>query len=211
MFTSQKESGKQLKPHHHIRINQDMRYDLKMWLKFLSHPTVYRRPFVDFERYWDAIEIRMFSDASRHWDLGFGGVCDDSWMYGRWDGFVQKFEPRIAYLELFTVTATVINWLARFKNRRIVLFCDNQSVVTMINKTTSSCKNCLQLIRILVFQSLISNTKVFAKYIPSKMNLASDYLSRLKFQKFHALNDRWDPEPTPVPEDIWPIEKIWLH
>ena len=37
-----------LKPHHHIRVNDDMRSDLEMWLTFLNHPAVFCRPFLDF-------------------------------------------------------------------------------------------------------------------------------------------------------------------
>ena len=33
-----------LKPHHHIRVNAEMRDDLKMWVTFLKHPTVFCRP-----------------------------------------------------------------------------------------------------------------------------------------------------------------------
>ena len=58
-----------------------------------------------------------------------------------------------------------------------MLFCDNTSAVEMINNTTSSCQNCMVLIRILVLESLKSNVRVFAKYISSKANAYSDALS----------------------------------
>ena len=207
-YTSSK-GDKALKPHHHIKIDLGMHEDLGMWLKFLQHPTVYCRPFLDIDKVWHATEISMYSDASRGETLGFGGICEDSWMYGRWEeDFIKDYEPSIAYLELYALVAGVINWLHRFRNRRIVLFCDNQSIVGMVNKTTASCKNCLALIHILVYQSLIHNTRVFAKYVPSKSNKASDFLSRLQFQNFHQLSNSWDAEPTPVPDQIWPISKI---
>ena len=37
-----------LKPHHHIRVNSEMKRDLQMWLTFLEHPSVFCRPFLDF-------------------------------------------------------------------------------------------------------------------------------------------------------------------
>ena len=37
-----------LKPHHHIRVNAEMKEDLIMWLIFLKHQSVYCRPFMDF-------------------------------------------------------------------------------------------------------------------------------------------------------------------
>ena len=54
-----------LKPHHHIRINAEMRADLEMWLKFIKHPPIFCRPFLDFSNVLVADEIDMFSDASR--------------------------------------------------------------------------------------------------------------------------------------------------
>ena len=62
-----------LKPHHHIRINAEMRSDLLMWLTFLQHPSVFCRPFLDFSNWLVADEIDMFSDASGK--IGMGAIC----------------------------------------------------------------------------------------------------------------------------------------
>ena len=43
-----------LLPHHHIRVNMEMKDDLKMWLTFLNHPTAYCRPFLDFKTKMDS-------------------------------------------------------------------------------------------------------------------------------------------------------------
>ena len=173
-----------LKPHHHIRVNGEMRSDLSTWKVFLENPSVFSRPFMDFSKYWYAEEICMFSDASKKSSRGFGGWCDQSWMYGIWGDFIPNCDPSIAYLELFAVVATVLNWIHRFKNRRVILFCDNKSAVDIINFTTSSCKNCMVLVRILVLHSMIHNVRVFAKYLPSETNEQADMLSRLKIAKF---------------------------
>ena len=52
----------------------------------------------------------------------------------------KKYNPSIEYLELFALTAAVLTWGSKLKNRRITIFCDNLSVVCMINndKVTSS-------------------------------------------------------------------------
>ena len=68
-----------LKPHHHIRINAEMRDDLIMWLAFLQHPTVFCRPFLDFSKCLIADEIDMYSDASGK--IGMGAICGEEWMY----------------------------------------------------------------------------------------------------------------------------------
>ena len=55
-------SGK-LKPHHHIRIKNDMKEDLLMWRLFLKHPSVYSRCFMDFTSI-GAYQIEFYTDAS---------------------------------------------------------------------------------------------------------------------------------------------------
>ena len=167
-----------LKPHHHVCVSGKLRADLIMWRTFLYYPSIFTRPFIDLNEHLIADEVPMYSDASRNPNLGFGAICSSSWMYSKWDpDFIRSHEPSIAYLELWPVVAGIMTWIHRFKNRRIVLFCDNTSAVEMINNTTSSCQNCMVLIRILVLESLKSNVRVFAKYISSKVNVYSDALS----------------------------------
>ena len=128
--------------------------------------------------------------------------------------FMLEVEPSIEYLELFAVVATAIAWLHSFKDRRVILFCDNMSVVHMINKSSSTCRNCMVLLRILVLFSLQKNVHVFARYVPTKSNGLADALSRLKLPKFFDLAQKWglqvDMEPTPVLDRMWLMNKLWL-
>ena len=139
-------------------------------------------------------------------------MCGRAWFYGRWDYFVQRVEPSIEYLELFAVTVAVLNWLKYFKNKRIFLHCDNQSVVYMINNMSSSCRNCMVLIHIIVIEALMANTRVFAKHVKSSDNVPSDALSRLQIDRFKLLtrNKNMFATPDAIPVEVWPIEKIWM-
>ena len=201
-----------LKPHHHIRIKAEMRADLTMWLAFIEHPTVFSRPFLDFSKTLIADEVDMYSDASGR--LGMGALCQKDWMYIMWpQEFITKNKPSIEYLELYAVVAGVLTWIHRFKNRRIILFCDNESVVNMINLTTTSCKNCMVLIRMLVFKGLIENVRIFAKHIAGVKNVLADNLSRNRIDLFHknckTQKRRMNKFPTEVPQLMWPLENIW--
>ena len=147
-----------LKPHHHIKINQEMRLDLETWLAFLTHQSVFCHPFMDFSKYWSAEEVLMYSDASKNPELRFGAWCQTSWMYSKWDAdFIKRVDPSIEYLELFALVEGVVKWIHRFKNCRIILYCDNQAVLFMLNKTATPCKQCMVLIHILVLHSMIHN------------------------------------------------------
>ena len=62
-----------LKPHHHIRITEEMKLDLEMWKIFLRHPSAYCRPFLDFSTKVTSTDLDFYTDASGR--IGFGGVC----------------------------------------------------------------------------------------------------------------------------------------
>ena len=202
---------KKLKPHYHVRLTGELRLDLSTWLIFLKHPSAYCRPFVNFSRFWDAEGIDMYSDASKNPKLGFSAICQQSFCFHQWDsGFLQEFDPSIAYLELYALTIGVMNWIHRFANRRIVLFCNNKSVVSMINHTSSTCKNAMVLIRMIVLKSMIHNVRIFARYVASKDYLFADSLSCLKYDYFRKKSkDKYECLPTSVPDNMWPMRRLW--
>ena len=53
-----------LQPHHHVRINTELRLDLEMWTFFLNHPSAFCRSFMDFSLEILADEVNMYSDAA---------------------------------------------------------------------------------------------------------------------------------------------------
>ena len=204
--------GKALKPYHHIRITEENRLDLLVWREILAKPDSYYRPFMETMSVC-AEELDMYSDASGNYSLGFGAYCGPEWTFGQWNlEFCQTVKPSIEYLELFAVLVGVLNWIKLFKNKRIILFCDNEAVVHMINNSLSNCKNCMVLMRILVAESLCCNVRIFARHIKTKDNGKADALSRLNFEKFWRLAaGTMNDLPTGIPGEIWPMEKLWLN
>ena len=209
-------AGKQnLKSYHHIRMTKETLEDLCMRRTFLLHPTAYYRNFMDFTKVWTAVEIDFYSDASKNPKLAFGAKCGEEWLYASWDKkFILDKDPSIAYLELFALTAEFLTWGQKFNNKRIIIFCDNQSVVAMLNNTSSNCKNCMRLIRLIVLHSLIHNIRVFGKFVPTKENIFADSLLRLKINYFKSLVNSQKiairEHPEEIPEAIWPMNKIWV-
>ena len=186
-----------------------------MWLKFLYHPSVYSRPFTDFKEGIQAHQVDMYSDVSGNPVLGMGATCGPSWCYTQWDkNFMLKHKPSIEYLELYAVLVGILHWVHRFSGQCIILFCDNQSVMEMLNSTTSSCKNCMVLLRAVVLEGLKHNVHIHAQYVSSKDNFYTDALSCLQFDHFSSLaNDHhkeFDMFPHAVPAELWPMEKIWM-
>ena len=203
-----------LKPHHHVRVNEEMRSDLQVWKSFLSKPTAFARPFLDYANTLEATKLNFYTDSSGNFDLGMGGICGQSWMFAQWQRtWMERFKPSIEYLELYAVTAATLAWIRRFANQRVIIFCDNISVVEMINSSSSRCRNCMVLIRLITLKSIEVNVRIFARHVKGKNNEISDSLSRLKFEKFAQLTQHMNMEenPTPVPKEIWPLSKIWTN
>ena len=135
---------------------------------------------MDFSKCWEAEEIGFLTNASKNPKLVCGGWCGKQWFSQQWEeDFIGDEDPSIAYLELFAVAVGLKLWLHKFKNKRIIIKCDNQATVQMINNSSSSCKNCMVLIRVIVLHSLIHNVRVFASYVSSAKNEIADSLSRV--------------------------------
>ena len=91
-----------------------------------------------------------------------------------------------------------------------MVFVDNKSVRDMINATSTSCKNCMTLIRIFLMKCLVENVHVKAKYVKSSDNDLADDLSRGRISSFKKKKKNCDAAPTKIAEQIWPVKKIWL-
>ena len=203
-------NGKVLKAHHHIKISDENRLDLLVWKQFLATPDCLYRPFIDSIA-WNAEELDMYSDASGNFRLGFGAYCGPEWIYGQWDyDLCNEHKLSIEYLELFAVLAGVLKWIKLFANKRIILFCDNEAVVNMINNSSSSCKHCMILIRMLVAESISRNVRIFARHIRTHLNGKADALSRMDFKRFWKLaSGTMNDKPSSIPKEIWPMSKLW--
>ena len=96
-------------PHHHIRVNMEMKEDLAVWSSFLASPECYSRLFIDFKGI-NAEDIDKFSNASLNLVTGgLGAYCRNEWMALKWDSqFISDKHISIDYLELYAVTAAVM-------------------------------------------------------------------------------------------------------
>ena len=198
-----------LKPHHHINLDAEFRSDCLMWLTFLESntPSVYCRPFTDFDKSVKATELDFYTDSSAAPRLGFGGMFrKQSYFVGQWElGYILKFKPSIEYLELYAVCIGVYIWSDHIRDLTVVLHCDNISVVSMINNTTSGCKHCMHLIGLIVVRGLCYNFRIKALHVKTADNGLADSLSRLQFKRFRRLaGDDMATKAESLPTELWP-------
>ena len=216
MYAKFKVVKDKLKPHHHITLDREFEEDCRMWLEFLDnneHRSI-SRPFLDLDKTVNANVLRFYTDATANFSLGFGCIFNESWIFKKWEtNFMKLKEPSIEFLELYALCVGIFTWIEKLPNQRIVVFCDNEAVVSMVNNTTSGCKYCMVLIRQLTLKSMNTNLRVFARHVSGKDNDLSDSLSRLKINKFKCLAEEksWeiDDYPTKPSTELWPLSRFW--
>ena len=69
------------------------------------------------------------------------------------------------------------------------------------------------LIRIITLLGLNHNVRVMAKHVSTKMNSIADALSRFESARFVKLtkNMNFDANMTEIPQELWPLSKVWLY
>lgn len=184
---------KSLKQHHHVRVDRELLADCALWQEFLKNPVNVSRPFLDFLPAKGVETLVLASDASLNKSLGFGGhftrVKDTglqtSWFSQKWPrNFIDQSQCLIEVAELYGVCMAVTIWIDELQGRRVVVWCDNQAVVQMVNKSSSSCKRCMFLLRHLTLLCMSKSCRVFCRYVSTKQNWRADLLSRMGVRSF---------------------------
>ena len=127
--------NKKLKQHYHVNVDAELRTDCQVWIQFLQDERCVCRPFINFHSVLVADELNFFTDAAGAQRLGLGCVFGLEWTFPKWKPrLMEVWDPSIAFLELFALTIAIDLWIEKLQNRRVVVFCDNLSVVNMLNK-----------------------------------------------------------------------------
>ena len=187
--------GQPLKQYHHVTLDSSFLNDCRLWKRFLeeavSHPCHLCRPFADLSTNNYATTLNFYSDAAKSEVLGFGAMYDGKyWFAGCWDPeFIRVCNPSIQFLELYALTAAILAWghLPQLTNSRVVIFCDNKAVKSMVNSLSSGCPKCMNLLRVLAIDNMRYNRKLKVEYVRSADNELADALSRLDFNRFWEL------------------------
>ena len=208
------QSKRQLKHYHHVNLDSEFLQDCKMWENFLtnSEEKILCHPFLDVLGDKSAEVLRFYSDASGSSSKGFGCFYESRWTFGLWEkSFIEEKCPSIKYLELYALCVGIFAWASLLKNQRIVIYCNNQAVVDIVKATSSKCKNCMVLVRMLVMNNLLYNRKIYVHYIATGKNLLADALSRQKFAifwKYAPKNTRKQPDK--IPAQFLPMSGLWI-
>ncbi len=99
----------------------------------------------------------------------------------------------------------IVLWGHELRGKRIILRCDNESVIGIINKQTSRCPTIMSLVRFFVLQCLKNNIAFRARHVAGKNNVVADSLSRFQMLRFREAAPTADAEATQIPQFVWAL------
>ena len=185
-------------PYYFIRLSQESKEDLAMWLNFLKDFN--GKSFFHDRRFLFSERLRLYTDASG--SIGYGALLGRSYFYGKWPESWKGHN--ITTLELYPIVVAIVLWGPGLANKNLELMTDNSALVSIINKQTAKEKHVMCLIRKLVLYCLKFNLCCSARHVPGARNLIADSLSRLQMDRFSRLAPWENPSPTAVPKDFLP-------
>ena len=108
----------------------------------------------------------------------------------------------IEWQELFPIVVACAIWHPFFTGKRLQFWCDNESVVAIINSGHSKAPRVMDLVRFLVLISMKHNFLVRACHVSGVSNDIADALSRFQMQRFRALAPDADQNPCTIPPSL---------
>ena len=121
---------------------------------------------------------------------------------GIWPAHWQQEGPDITFKELFPIVLAIHLWADYFRNKKLILHCDNQAVVTIINKQSTRSPPSMHLLRLFVLACLQNNLVCRARHLPGTQNNIADALSRGQIHRFRKLAPLADDWPAVIPDTL---------
>jgi hypothetical protein len=186
-----------------ITLDESFYLDLTWWQSFLPK---WNGISMLYEQNWSSpSDMHLWSDAST---VGFGAVYGNHWFSTKWSSeqlTIAQREKAISmpYLELFALHAMAATWAHEWHAKRIIFYCDNETVVTSLSKGSCRSTHMMTLVRSLFFIAAFNNFSFRVLHVSSSSNSVADSLSRLQLTRFRELCPDADRLPTvPLLEPI---------
>ena len=183
------------KPYHFVRLNASFRSDLLWWHTFfaplngISLPRRFSPP---------QVQAQFATDASG--SVGCGAVYPPLWLQYKWGdspytGVGSNQEDSITFQELLPIVFACAVWGPRWQNASVVVQCDNQGAVAVVNSGYSKVQPIMHLLRCLFFIRSRYNISLHAVYLPGTYNVLADAISRNNLSFFPAAVSYRTPLP----------------
>ena len=188
--------------YHKLYLNKQVRKDLILWEKFLTSWN--GRNFFLEKLTTPSEKIEFFTDAAS--TKGYGAYFQGRWFSAPWES--HQLQYSMSAMELYPIVVSALVWGQMWERKRIVVHCDNEGTVGVINKGYCSKSPIAELLRELMFCSMTNNFQLKAVHIPGKKNIKADLLSRLQIHQFHQLFPEADQQPTVLPQSVLSLKTL---
>ena len=185
-------------PSRHIRLTRQSKLDIMWWASFL--PT-WNGKSIFYDELWSSnSSCHLFTDAC---NTSFGAFFDGAWFCDLFANHNIPLNLSIAFKELYAITAALAAWAPSLRGKRLMFHCDNETVVHVICKGSSTCPNMMGLLRYIFFVCASNCLEISATHIPGYRNNIADALSRLQVDRFRHLAPQAARHPTTLPTINW--------
>ena len=157
-------------PWHHTRVTSCMKADIQWWLDFIDIFNG-KTPMLD-----DRPITPVFIDAC---PVASGAVYNGDILYTPWKQWPETEKLHINFKETLSLELAVNKWAPLWTNRKVVVYCDNQAAVGIINRGSTSHPFVMASLRRIFWYSAIYNFRIKAIYLPGIYNNLADAVSRL--------------------------------
>jgi hypothetical protein len=165
--------GRAKGPYHYVRLGVAAKSDITWWIKGL-------RLFNGYTPFPADVPEPSGCFATDACLIGGAGHFEQDWFVTDWAiDHPELDNTNINTLELKCVLLAVQRWSHKWYGKHLVVRSDNASTVAAVNNATSRSQNLLPIVQELFWWSVSNNFKLTASFIPGKLNILADRLSRL--------------------------------
>ena len=133
-----------------------------------------------FVNWGENVDIELFVDASLQ---GLGGVMPGHF-YSVWLLDVYRHRGRIVINEMINILVALRVWgPTRIKDRHIIVWCDNNAVVEVLNRNKTRDKGLGAILRDILMLQAHYNIQIDVRHITGEQNPIADSLSRVHYDK----------------------------
>ena len=178
-----------------IRLNASFRSDIQWWHCFLDR---WNGVAMMSDASARPVDIHLFTDASG--SFGCGAWWGTAWLQYPWADEAANLS--IAVKELLPIVMACMLWGNTWRNKQVLVHCDNQAVVEVVNSGASKDQNLAQLLRCLFFITAEFQLALKATHITGHSNVQADAISRNNLSLFFSQVPNATRSPSPVPSAI---------
>ena len=157
-------------PGHRTRVTADMRADIIWWLGYMD---VFNGSVRMLD---DRPTTPVYIDAC---SIACGAFHGSDFVYTPWQSWKGTETLHINHKETLSILPAICRWSSKWTNKRVVVHCDNQAAVSILNKGSSRNPLVMEYLRQVFWFPAMYNFRIQAVYHPGSENYMADAISRL--------------------------------